>query len=307
MKILKVSIIIIIFLVGASALILYGFYEYNNKEEKTLTNADRKNVDGSFIKLSKGVTHYQLDGPANGEVVILVHGFSVPYYIWDGTYEFLVKKGYKVLRYDMYGRGYSDRPDVAYDKELYNTQLLELISNLKLQGHVNLAGISFGGKVITNFACQHPDLVNKVILIDPAYESEKPVAPKYFTLYNEAVNSNERAKGQVDDFLYPKDHPQWENRYLPQMHFKGFRNALVSTLYDYDQNEKQSNICLNAANKPVLLIWGKKDRTVPFRFSDSIRSVLKVDFFPVADAAHLPSIEKPDMVNNKILSFLKEG
>lgn len=307
MKILKVSIIIIIFLVGASALILYGFYEYNNKEEKTLTNADRKNVDGSFIKLSKGVTHYQLDGPANGEVVILVHGFSVPYYIWDGTYEFLVKKGYKVLRYDMYGRGYSDRPDVAYDKELYNTQLLELISNLKLQGHVNLAGISFGGKVITNFACQHPDLVNKVILIDPAYESEKPVAPKCFTLYNEAVNSNERAKGQVDDFLYPKDHPQWENRYLPQMRFKGFRNALVSTLYDYDQNEKQSNICLNAANKPVLLIWGKKDRTVPFRFSDSIRSVLKVDFFPVADAAHLPSIEKPDMVNNKILSFLKEG
>lgn len=122
MKILRVSIIIIIFLVGASTLILYSFYEYNNKEKKVLTTAERKNIDGKFIKLSQGITHYQLEGPENGEVVILVHGFSVPYYIWDGTYEFLVKNGYKVLRYDMYGRGYSDRPVTVYNKNLYNTQ-----------------------------------------------------------------------------------------------------------------------------------------------------------------------------------------
>jgi pimeloyl-ACP methyl ester carboxylesterase len=305
MKILKVSIIILIFLAGASALILYGFYQYNNKEKKTLTDADRKNVDGSFIKLNKGITHYQLDGPANGEVVILVHGFSVPYFIWDGTYEYLVKNGYRVLRYDMYGRGYSDRPEIVYDKELYNNQLLELITELKLQGQVNLAGISFGGEMITNFACKHPDLINKVILIDPGYENQKPVAPRCLTMYNEAVNSDQRAKSQTDDFKYPKKHPTWVKRYLPQMRYKGFRNALVSTMYDYDENGRQSNTCLNSANKPVLLIWGKEDKTVPFRFSDSIRSVLKVDFFPVVDAGHLPSVEKADTVNAKILAFLK--
>ena len=307
MKILKVSIIIIIFLSGASALILYGFYEYNNKEKKVLTATERKNIDGKFIKLSQGITHYQLEGPENGEVVILVHGFSVPYYIWDGTYEFLVKNGYRVLRYDMYGRGYSDRPATVYDKNLYNTQLLDLISALKLQGHVNLAGISFGGQMVTNFACQHPGIINKVILVDPAYESSKPSAPRYFTLYNEAVNSNKRAKDQLTDFLYPKEHPEWVKRYLPQMEYKGFRHALVSTMYDYDQHGRQSNICLNSANKHVLLIWGEKDGVVPFRYSDSIRSVLKVDFFLVRGAAHLPSVEKPDTVNNKILSFLKQG
>lgn len=307
MKILKVSIIIIIFLVGAASLILYCFYEYNNKEKKILTDTDRKNIAGSFVKLSQGVTHYELKGPQNGEVIILVHGFSVPYYIWDGTYEYLINKGYKVLRYDTYGRGYSDRPDVVYDKELYDNQLLELIKQLKLQGKVNLAGVSFGGKIVTNFACKHPDLINKVILIDPAYENKKPNAPKYITMYNEAVNSDERARGQVTDFKYPKLHPGWEKLYLPQMKYKGFRNALVSTLYDYNESGRESNICLNGANKPVLLIWGKDDKTVPFRFSDSIRSVLKVDFFPVTDAAHLPYLEKPDLVNAKILSFLKQG
>ncbi|MGN8072037.1 alpha/beta fold hydrolase [Mucilaginibacter sp. SG564] len=306
MKILKVSIIIIIFLSGASALILYGFYEYNNKEKKVLTDADRKNIDGKFIKLSQGITHYQLEGPENGEVVILVNGFSVPYYIWDGTYEFLVRNGYRVLRYDMYGRGYSDRPATVYDKNLYNTQLLDLITALKLQGRVNLAGMSFGGQMITNFTCQHPAIINKVILIDPAYESLKPGAPRYVTLYNEAVNSNKRARDQLNDFLYPKEHPGWVKRYLPQMEYKGFRHALVSTMYDYDQHGRQSNLCLNSANKPVLLIWGEKDGVVPFRYSDSIRNVLKVDFFLVRGAAHLPSVEKPDTVNNKILSFLKQ-
>ncbi|WP_121809782.1 alpha/beta fold hydrolase [Mucilaginibacter kameinonensis] len=305
MKILKVSIIIVIFLVGAASLILYGFYRYNNKETKTLTDAERKNITGSFIKLSEGITHYQLEGPDSAEVVILVHGFSVPYYIWDPTYDFLIKKGYRVLRYDMYGRGYSDRPDVAYNQEFYNTQLFELIKELKLTGKINLAGVSFGGAVVTNFTCAHPELINKVILVDPVYEQKKPTAPPYFTLYNEAVNSDERANGQTSDFLYPKTHPGWTKLYLPQMTYKGFRNALVSTMYNYNQNGKQSNICLNSTGKNVLLIWGKADKTVLPRFADSIRSVLKTDFFPVDGAAHLPMIEKADTVNAKILSFLK--
>ncbi|HEY9196847.1 MAG TPA: alpha/beta hydrolase [Mucilaginibacter sp.] len=288
-----------------ASLILYAFYESNNKEKKILTDADRKNVAGSFIKLSQGVTHYELKGPQNGPVVILVHGFSVPYYIWNGTYDFLIKSGYKVLRYDTYGRGYSDRPDVTYNKELYNNQLLELITRLKLGNQVSLAGVSFGGKIITSFACHHPDMVNKIILIDPVYEMEEPKAPIQFTLYNEAVNSDKRVRGQLDDFKYPKQHPEWQKLYLPQMKFKGFRHSLVSTMYDYDDHGRQSNICLNSTGKPVLLIWGKEDKTVAFRFSDSIRRLLKVDFFPVADAAHLPHIEKADTVNAKILSFLK--
>ncbi|WP_431200231.1 alpha/beta fold hydrolase [Mucilaginibacter sp. P19] len=72
----------------------------------------------------------------------------------------------------MYGRGYSDRPDVPYTQELYNTQILDLINQLKLGHKVNLAGVSFGGAVITNFTCSHPALVNKVILVDPVYEQK---------------------------------------------------------------------------------------------------------------------------------------
>ena len=90
------------------------------------------------------------------------------------------------------------------------------------------------------------------------------------------------------------------------MRYKGFRNAIVSTEYNYNYNGRESNTCLNSTHKPVLLIWGKEDHTVPFQYSDSVRSILKVDFFPVDDAAHLPHIEQADKVNAKILAFLKE-
>jgi len=47
---------------------------------------------------------------ARGPAVALVHGFSVPYYVWDPTAPELARAGFRVLRYDLYGRGYSDRP-----------------------------------------------------------------------------------------------------------------------------------------------------------------------------------------------------
>jgi pimeloyl-ACP methyl ester carboxylesterase len=56
----------------------------------------------------------------------------------------------------------------------------------------------------------------------------------------------------------------------------------------------------------VLLIWGKEDQTVFFHYSDSLRKILSVDFFPVDDARHLPHLEKPELVNQKIISFINE-
>ena len=80
-------------------------------ETEELNDTVRANTPGSFVLLSDGYTHYELGGDENGEPVVLVHGFSVPYFIWDPTFDFLTKSGFRVLRYDLFGRGYSDRPE----------------------------------------------------------------------------------------------------------------------------------------------------------------------------------------------------
>ena len=74
----------------------------------------RKIHKGYYIILEDGSTRYQLS-KGEKETIVLVHGFSSPYFIYDGLYEQLVEAGYRVLRYDLLGRGLSDRPKIKYN------------------------------------------------------------------------------------------------------------------------------------------------------------------------------------------------
>lgn len=306
MRFLKLIAIPFFFLAVVTTLILGSLYLYRDKEKKTLTDADRKKTGGAYIRLSDGTTHYQLGGPDTGKTVIMVHGFSVPYFIWDSTYNKLTAAGYRVLRYDLFGRGYSDRPDGIYDQRFYFNQLIELIRRLHIKTPITLAGVSFGGRLVTDFTVKYPQFVDKLILIDPGYQPMEPDKYEFITRYYESIHPNERIQSQLGDFKYPERHPDWAKRYQVQMQYKGFVNALISTMYNYDCNGARENALLNTKHKPVLLIWGRDDKTDTFNFSDSVRAVLKTEFFPVDDAGHLPHIEQADTVNSRILQFLKK-
>ena len=54
-------------------------------------------IDANGVKLA-----YLEQG--TGPLVVLVHGLSVPYYIWDSTAASLAAAGHRVIRYDEYGR-----------------------------------------------------------------------------------------------------------------------------------------------------------------------------------------------------------
>ncbi len=134
----------------------------------TLNEEARKGAGGEFVELSEGVTHYQLGGPDDGVPVVLIHGFSVPAFIWDPTFDALADAGFRVMRYDLFGRGYSDRPRGRYDLARFDRQLVELVSALQLGPAVAVLGLSMGGAIAVGAADRHPDLVRKLVLIDPA-------------------------------------------------------------------------------------------------------------------------------------------
>ena len=78
---------------------------------KRLTMNDRVRGDapGKFVKLRRGVTHYRQFGPEKGPLVACIQGLT-PSFVFEGIAEAYVKNGYRVLAYDQYGRGFSDRP-----------------------------------------------------------------------------------------------------------------------------------------------------------------------------------------------------
>ncbi len=305
LRIIFISLLFVLIIASAAAYILYA---KANTEVLTLDAAARKNVSGKFIQLSDGVTHYELAGADTAKLIVLVHGFSVPYYIWDSNFSVLVHAGFRVLRYDIFGRGFSDRPDKIFEAALFRKQLSELFAALKIDSVYAIAGVSFGCPVATDFAINNPATVNKIILIDPVY----PGLPgrtdnENIALYKMSLAPDDMVNGQLTDLKYPSQFPHWAEEYKIQMQYKGFKRSLLSTRFHYAPEDKviKNYKQLDALYKPVLLIWGKEDETVPFKFNDSLRAILHTNFFPVDNARHLPMMEKATVVNEKIISFLR--
>ncbi|MEO5891582.1 MAG: alpha/beta hydrolase [Ferruginibacter sp.] len=220
MKYIKVLLISLAVILATALVIAYLFYSKANTELYTLDATARKDVAGSFITLKDGVTHYELSGADTGKVVVLVHGFSVPYYIWDSTFSRLVQEGFRVLRYDEFGRGFSDRPDVVYEAPLFRRQLSDLLDGLHIKSVHAIAGLSFGGPVVADFVGHNPGLVSKVILVDPVYPEAGPQDMPFsesFQRYKMALSPETMVSGQLTDLKYPARFPSWADQYKVQM------------------------------------------------------------------------------------------
>jgi len=314
---LRLTVIALTVVALAATAVLLVIYHRHDQELLTLDNAARNtNVirayGGSYARLPAGVTHYELAGPENAPLVVLVHGFSVPYYIWDPTFQSLVASGFRVLRYDLYGRGWSDRPDTHYTPDFFDQQLVQLLNALGIHEPVDLVGVSMGGPIVVNYAARHPEQSRKVVLIDPGFtRGFTPPWPLRAPLVSDFLMCVQiaptLAPSQRDDFLHPERYPDYFAKYEPQMKYRGFRQALLSTIRDFlSQDTQPAFEQLGKSGKPVLLIWGRADQDVPFAVSDEVRkAVPQAEFHPIDDSAHVPFYEHPEIVNPMLIDFLR--
>lgn len=283
---------------------------YYNTEQEVLTEEIRSKVSGDFITLSQGITHYQQANIGADRVVVLVHGFSVPYYIWDPTYDFLAAQGFHVIRFDAYGRGYSDRPDVDYDQAFFDKQIMDLLVGLNITKKIDIMGLSMGGAVVAKFVADHPEKVNKVVFIDPSHQSFsnwKLATPVLGEFLMAVLKMPKAAKGQLTDFYQPENFKGWDKKYEVQMQYKGHRNALLSTLRHFAKPDKLYLYqAVGELDIPKLLIWGKQDNVLPISKSPRVSKSLKVETFVVENSGHLPHYEHPDLINKKLLEFLNQ-
>jgi pimeloyl-ACP methyl ester carboxylesterase len=291
-------------------------YNFRFKGETAdLDQQARSSAPGEFVRLSAGFTHYQRGGEKSGVPVILVHGFSVPFYIWDPTFELLVQSRFDVLRYDLYGRGFSDRPKQDYNQDLFDLQLSELIEALGVVGPLCLVALSMGGPISMVYCDRHPGKVAKLCLIDPAgYPSRTTLLTRLLLVPRVGEWLMDRFSKKIildaltEDFSRPEKFPAYVERAREQMRYKGYRRALLSTIRNgilVSTGEVYSRV--GTQEIPTLLIWGKEDKYLPFQLSERIMTAIPhAQFFPVDHAGHLPHYEKPELVNARILEFLRE-
>jgi len=113
--------------------------------------------------LPYGRVKYSLVGPENGKKVVCIHGSSIPSPIFKDVVKFLSSSGFRVLVYDLYGRGYSDAPSVLESPTLYTTQLALLMQHVGWT-RARIIGVSMGGGIAATFAVQFPHLVDRDVV-----------------------------------------------------------------------------------------------------------------------------------------------
>ncbi len=308
-----------VFAVLAVAFLAVGVYPFVREgvEVLDLTPEIRAAIDaGDFAELTDGVTHYHIAGPASGQPVVLIHGITSPSFIWDEQVDSLTGAGFRVLRLDLYGRGYSDRPRIHYTAEVFDRQVLELLDKLGIDRPVDLLGLSMGGAVAVHFMDRHPERVRRFALFAPAgFPLHVPMkyrimkAPLLGDWIMAAIGDQTITAG------LPNTVPgnlvrsaEFIEKYMDCMQYKGYKRALLSTLrHNPVLGLREVYRRVGQGPHRGILFWGTADHVVPFQHHELVEAAMPgIEFYAVEGADHLANYEQPEAVNPLLVEFLQQ-
>ena len=273
-------------------------------------------TDGAFVKLPSGITHYKVEG--DGEWVVLTHGYATPYFIYDKIAEGLVKNGYKVLRYDLYGRGLSDRVDAVYTPKFFANQLDELTKAIIGEEPFYLFGTSMGGIITTTYTAAHPEKVKKLVLLAPAGMVFKgpaymklarlPLIGGIFSLFSAKILT----KGCASEMLFSGEEAKeyYTEQFAYYTQYKGMPKAVLSSLRNTILNFDENLLGYEGtreAKTPVLVIWGTNDKTMPYYQNETMKKVLPdMKLITYEGSGHIFLYDEGERTLKDVLPFLAE-
>ncbi|WP_418499361.1 alpha/beta fold hydrolase [Flagellimonas sp.] len=115
-----------------------------------------------FQKVNGIHIHYVMGG--SGEPLILLPGWPQTWWSYRHIMPLLAEK-YSVIAVDLRGMGDSDKPEEGYSKKNMADDIMELIAALGYD-KVHMAGHDIGANVAYSFAVNHPESIDKLILLD---------------------------------------------------------------------------------------------------------------------------------------------
>ncbi len=267
-----------------------------------------------FMEISGVKIHYRDQG--QGPALVMLHGVCASLHTWDGWVEALGDR-YRMVRIDIPGFGLTGP---APDKKLYRRDMgLALIdtfvARLGLTRFV-LVGNSLGGYLAWNYALEHPQKVDKLVLLDPVGYSQKlPGLLRLAT--NPVVRPFARhmmPRAFFDDAVDEvygdpaKATRAVKRRYFDLSMREGNKSAYVDVfLVMKAENEKKTlSAGIKKIQTPTLVLWGAKDRWIPVRYlADWQRDLADGTFIVYEGVGHMPMEELPRESAADVRDFLE--
>lgn len=268
---------------------------------------------GEYVALSAGITRYELSGPVDGPRVLLVHGLSGPLDIWNPTLPALTAAGYRVLRYDLYGRGFSDRPRVEYGPALYRQQLRELQEHVGWSGPMRCIGWSMGCLILADFLKFTPGLATHLCFFTPAgmpldlpFTAKLAKAPIIGDVLMTTIGKQVLSNG--DGFHRLEDAGRYLGLVKEQMGYGGFTRSILSSLRNMPlQDALDLYAELNEQGIPTLVIWGEHDSVIPASSTKNLLEAMPgIELQVLEESGHAVHFERAETVNPLLVQFFSD-
>ena len=259
-------------------------------------------VESRSITVSGYRMHYNALGPANGPVIVLVHGLGGRAEDWNHLAPYLAKAGFRVYMPDLPGYGRSQQPaDFSYSIADKANVVVGFLDALGLK-QVNLGGLSMGGWIAQWVASEHPERVRKLILIDSAGIYEKPAFDlRLFTPANPAELD------QLEALLMP--HPQKIPGFVAEdILRRSKKNAWVihKALDSAITGRYTTDTLLPGLKMPVLIGWGAEDHITPLSQGEKIHQLVPQSEMEVIPACgHLAVIQCTAQIEPEVVEFVR--
>lgn len=249
-----------------------------------------------------------------GTAVVLIHAGICDSRMWDPQWWSFPRR-HRTVRYDMRGFGRSPLPPEPYS---HARDLVDLLERLGIE-RASLVGVSLGGRVALELAVSRPEVVDALVLVgaglrDHAWspEVEGSWAEEQAALergdVDEAVEMNlrtwvdgpRRAPGAVDSAVRERVREMQRRAFELQLPFadRAAEELLAPDLTDH----------LRDVDTPTLVLAGQEDWPDIHEIAERLaREIPNARHARIADAAHIPNLERPAEFDELVLDFLARG
>ncbi len=257
-----------------------------------------------YAELGKSHIFYQFY-KSEGIPLVFIHGWAGDSTKWESQIKFFLGK-YPVIVYDLEGHGKSVK--ITNYSIKHHSQILHALLDFLGLKQVHLVGHSMGGMIAQQYAIDHPDRLQKLILISTTTKIitsfKKRLTTllmrlllrvsfrKFFKILFSYTQAPEISSEKLDALL------ERANEIPPKVIRKTFKE-----MTSYNSSKK-----LSTFNKPTLIMVGEKDPIISSQMVQTLHQIMPNSTLKIIqNGYHEIIIENSNLVNRTIQNFIEEN
>lgn len=266
-----------------------------------------KTVDAGGVR-----TRYLEAGPLDAPAMVFVHGTGGHLETFNRNV-FEHARHFRVLALDMVGHGYSSKPDHPYEIRHYVQHLNDFLTALDVQ-RAHLHGESLGGWIVAQFAIDHPERVDRLVLNTAGgLNTDEQVMQRVYSVTMNAVRnaSLETVRKRLEWLVHnPSDIPDdlvelRYNIYTQPGFERAMENILCLQFMDVRMRNVLTEESLARIRAKTLVIWTDHDPTAPIETGKRfVKAIPNAELVVLDGCAHWPQWESAQRFNDLHIDFL---